>query len=142
MNVRKNAYALRGEKRGMETFSGYITAMRKRSGITLREMAARLDISPAYYCDVEKGRRHPLSFHKLEQFGQIAGMERQEVERMLDLAGAARGTIAPDIADYIAEHEGAVKTLRLARNLGAANADWDYFADMLRTKYPIVEPEN
>ncbi len=127
---------------GMESFSGYITAMRKRSGISLREMAARLDISPAYYSDVEKGRRYPLGLHRLEQFGRIAGMERQEIERMLDLAGAARGTVAPDIAGYIAGHESAVKTLRLARNLGAKNADWDCFADMLRTKYPVEGPEN
>lgn len=126
----------------MESFSGYITAMRKRRGISLREMAARLDISPAYYSDVEKGRRYPLGFHKLEQFGRIAGMDKREIERMLDLAGAARGTVAPDIAGYIAEHASAVNTLRLARNLGAENADWDCFADMLRAKFSVAGPEN
>lgn len=126
----------------MESFSGFMTAMRKRSGISIRKMAARLDISPAYYSDVEKGRRNPLDFPKLEQFGRIAGMERRELERLLDLAGAARGTVAPDIAGYISEHVSAVKALRLARTLEAENADWDYFADMLRAKYPAAEPEN
>lgn len=36
----------------------WLRERRKAAGLTLREMARRLDFTPAYICDVEKNRRH------------------------------------------------------------------------------------
>lgn len=38
----------------------WLRAQRKRAGITMREMARRLDCSDAYLCDIEHNRRNCL----------------------------------------------------------------------------------
>lgn len=119
----------------MDSFSGYIKGMRVKSGLSLREVATRMNISATYYTDVEKGRRYPMDFEKLMLFGDITGMTKEEINRMLDLAGRARGTVAPDVAAYIADNQCVGAALRLARDVHAECADWECFADMLIRKY-------
>jgi hypothetical protein len=36
----------------------WLRYMRERAGLTLREMARRLEFSAAYLCDIEHNRRH------------------------------------------------------------------------------------
>ena len=36
----------------------WLRERRKAAGLTIREMARRLNFTPAYICDVEKSRRH------------------------------------------------------------------------------------
>ncbi len=43
----------------MKIFGEYIAEKGKSSEITLRSVAAKLNISPAYLSDIEKGRRNP-----------------------------------------------------------------------------------
>ena len=119
----------------MDSFSGYIKGMRIKSGLSLRDMAARLNISATYYTDVEKGRRHPMDLEKLMQFGSITGMTQDEINRMLDLAGRARGTVAPDVAAYIVENQCVGAALRIARDVQAECVDWERFTEMLKRKY-------
>lgn len=119
----------------MDSFSSYIKGMRVKSGLSLREVATRMNISATYYTDVEKGRRHPMDFEKLMQFGDITGMTKEEINRMMDLAGRARGTVAPDVAAYIAENQCVGAALRLAHDVRAECADWECFANMLMRKY-------
>ena len=109
----------------MDSFSGYIKGVRLKSGLSLRDVAMRLNVSATYYTDVEK----------LMQFGSITGMTQEEINRMLDLAGKARGTIAPDVAAYIAENQCVGDTLRIARDVQAECIDWERFAEMLTHKY-------
>ena len=119
----------------MDSFSGYIKAMRIKSGLSLRDVATRLNISATYYTDVEKGRRHPMDLEKLMQFGAITGMTQEEINRMLDLAGRARGAVAPDIAAYIVENQCVGAALRIARDVHAGCIDWERFAETLTRKY-------
>lgn len=119
----------------MDSFSGYIRGMRVKSGLTLREVAARLNVSTTYYTDVEKGRRYPMELEKLKLFGRITGMSREEINMMLDLAGRARGTVAPDVAEYIVGNECVGIALRTARDVHAECSDWEIFTDMLKQKY-------
>ena len=119
----------------MDSFSGYIKGMRVKSGLSLRDVAMRLNVSATYYTDVEKGRRHPMDIEKLMQFGSITGMTQEEINRMLDLAGRARGTVAPDVAAYITENQCVGAALRIARDVQAECVDWERFAEMLTHKY-------
>lgn len=119
----------------MDSFSGYIKDMRVKSGLSLRDVATRLNISATYYTDVEKGRRHPMDLGKLMQFGSITGMTQEEINKMLDLAGRARGTVAPDVAAYIVENQCVGTALRVARDVQAECVDWERFAEMLTHKY-------
>ena len=102
---------------------------------TLRQMAEALKVSPAYYSDVEKGRRNPLSFEKLERFAELTAMTGEERRTMYDLAGKDRSEVAPDLPGYIMQRDYVSAALRTARDLGADQKDWEAFvADLKRRK--------
>ena len=114
------------------TFSQFITAIREREKVTLRQMAEKLDVSAAYYSDVEKGRRNPLSLEKLELFASIASMTAEEKTIMFDLAGKGRSEVAPDLPDYIMNRDYVSAALRTARDLKADQSDWEEMVAALK----------
>ena len=116
------------------TFAQYITGIRERSKITLRQMAENLRVSAAYYSDVEKGRRNPLSLEKLEHFASITGMTDEEKVVMYDLAGKGRCEVAPDLPDYIMNRDYVSAALRTARDLHADESDWDEMVAALKRR--------
>ncbi len=89
------------ERRGMETGAGnfgiYLQDRRDRKGFTQRELAARLEISPQYLCDIEKGNRkvtdavlnHVIVLLGLDSYEAcwIAGRLPGDVEELLLEAG-------------------------------------------------------
>ncbi len=122
-------------KLGEGTFATYITSIREDRKFTLRQMAEALKVSPAYYSDVEKGRRNPLSLDKLELFANITSMTEDERRTMFDLAGKGRSEVAPDLPEYIMQRDYVSAALRTARDLGADQTDWEAFvADLKRRK--------
>lgn len=117
------------------TFATYITCIREDRKYTLRQMAEALKVSAAYYSDVEKGRRNPLSLEKLEHFAEITSMTEEEKRTMYDLAGKDRSEVAPDLPEYIMQRDYVSAALRTARDLGADQKDWEAFvADLKRRK--------
>lgn len=118
-----------------QTFAEYITQIRLDRKLTLRQVAEKLNVSPAYYSDVEKGRRNPLSLEKIELFSEITNMTADEKVMMLDLAGKDRSEVAPDLPEYIMGRDYVSAALRTARDLGADQNDWEAFvADLKRRK--------
>ena len=59
-------------------FGDFITQKRQERGITLRDMAKRLNITPPYLSDVEKDRRNPFDIDKLELLAQILMLSEEE----------------------------------------------------------------
>lgn len=117
------------------SFSSFILGIREDRKYTLRQMAEALKVSPAYYSDVEKGRRNPLSLEKLEHFAEITAMSEEEKRTMFDLAGKDRSEVAPDLPEYIMQRDYVSAALRTARDLGADRKDWEAFvADLKRRK--------
>ena len=116
------------------TFAQYITEIREREKITLRQMAEELGVSAAYYSDVEKGRRNPLSLEKLEFFASVTGMTDEEKTSMFDLAGKGRSEVAPDLPDYIMSRDYVSAALRTARELGADQSYWEEMIAALKKR--------
>lgn len=118
-----------------DSFASYITSIREERRFTLRQMAEKLNVSPAYYSDVEKGRRNPLSLEKLELFANITNMTDEERIVMFDLAGKGRSEVAPDLPQYIMQRDYVSAALRTARDLDADQDDWEAFvADLKKRK--------
>jgi transcriptional regulator with XRE-family HTH domain len=67
-------------------FGKFIESNRLVHMIGLREMATKLNISPTYLCDIEKGRRNPPSYQILLQIKEILHLSKSEFEYMCDLA--------------------------------------------------------
>ena len=115
------------------SFGDFIISKRKEKGITARELAAALEISPVYMCDIEKGRRTAYSDDILEKLKQILLLSEEESERMYDLAAISRNTVSADLPKYIMENELVRTALRTARKHQVPDEKWETFIrDILR----------
>lgn len=103
-------------------FGKFIAEKRKARGITLRGMAADLDITPAYLSDIE-----------LERIAARLNLTQEEKEIMFDLAGKDRNEISPDLPNYIMEKPIVTVALRKAREK-ATDDDWEEFIRKLDKK--------
>lgn len=113
-------------------FGKYIEVKRKARNITLRGLAAELEIAPAYMSDIEKGHRYPPDKDKLEMLVEILALNQEEANRMYDLAaGEKDNSVSPDLPEYIMGTEKARVALRMARDSGASDATWQKVIDML-----------
>jgi transcriptional regulator with XRE-family HTH domain len=101
----------------MSKFGEYITKKRKEQKITLRKMAELLDFSPAYWSDIEKGRRNPPNINKLEELAKILKLTSEEKYHMIDLASEDRDEIPMDLPEYIKDSNLARIALRKARKM-------------------------
>jgi len=116
-------------------FGEYIEYKRKAKGMTLRGLAAELDIAPAYMSDIEKGHRYPPDIEKLEALVKILELSIADANYMYDLAAGEKvNTVSPDLPEYIMNTEKARIALRLARDNGATEADWQKIIDMFERK--------
>lgn len=116
-------------------FGKYIEKKRKEKNMTLRGLAAELEIAPAYMSDIEKGHRYPPDKDKLEKLAQILSLPDQERDEMFDMAAREKdNTVSPDLPEYIMGTDKARVALRLARDTGASDATWQKVIDMLEAE--------
>ena len=99
LNGKERKGKMNGEVKGMETyqdFGKFIAAKRQEKEISLRKLAELLDVSAPYWSDVERGRRIPPTFEKLEQVAKILHLSDSDKSLMYDLAGkgSKRGGLA------------------------------------------------
>lgn len=78
-------------------------------------MADLLDLSPAYWSDIEKGRRNPPNINKLKEIANLLGLSQEETDMMIDMASEDRDEIPMDLPEYIKESGLARTALRKAR---------------------------
>jgi len=52
-------------------FGEFVSNRRKEKKYSLRKMAELLDLSPAYWSDIEKGRRNPPNINKLKELAEL-----------------------------------------------------------------------
>lgn len=106
-------------------FGQFLTEKRVEKKVTLKELATALQISPAYLCDIEKGRRYPPAKEKLGQIADIFQLTKEERIYMYDLAAFAKeGSVSADLVPYIMENEILRAFLRKAQEIGLTDEDW------------------
>ena len=117
-----------------QNFGEFLQRKRTEKQITLRKMAEMIGITAPYLTDIEKDRRNPPKMEKLELISQILMLNDEDKTTMYDLAGKKRNSVAPDLPDYIMEHDYVSSALRTARDLDASEADWLKFVEELRQR--------
>lgn len=117
-----------------QNFGEFLQRKRTEKQITLRKMAEMIGITAPYLNDIEKDRRNPPEMEKLELISQILMLNDEDKTTMYDLAGKKRNSVAPDLPDYIMEHDYVSAALRTARDLDASEADWLKFVEELRQR--------
>ncbi|MDL2324613.1 helix-turn-helix domain-containing protein [Ruminococcaceae bacterium OttesenSCG-928-A16] len=116
------------------SFGEFITVKREGKDFTLREMARILEVSAPYLSDVEKDRRNPFDFDRLEKLASVLELDAGEKDYMFDLAGKGRKTVAPDLPEYIMERDYVSAALRTARDLDAGEEEWMRFVEELKQR--------
>ena len=116
------------------TFGSFLQKKREEKQITLRKMAEMLGISAPFLSDIEKDRRNPPEMAKLEEISRILALSDDEKSLMLDLAGKARNSVAPDLPGYIMERDYVAAALRTARDLDAGEEEWMKFVEELKRR--------
>lgn len=96
-------------------FGDFVAEKRKEKDLSLRKMAEMLDLSPAYWSDIEKGRRNPPGLSKLKELAQQLLLSQEETDYMIDIASEDRDEIPMDLPEYIKESDLARTALRKAR---------------------------
>lgn len=116
-------------------FGKFIETKRKTKNITLRGLAAQLDIAPAYMSDIEKGHRYPPDKDKLYMLADILCLSEEDTCMMFDLAaGEKENMVSPDLPEYIMGTEKARVALRLARDNDVSDATWQKVIEMLEAE--------
>lgn len=82
-------------------FGEYIKLKRIEKGISLRQFASKIGISPSYMSDIEKGRRYAPDKEKLEQIQKVLFVRDEEIQKFYDLAGLSRNEVPQDLPEYI-----------------------------------------
>jgi transcriptional regulator with XRE-family HTH domain len=96
-------------------FGVFVAEKRKEKELSLRKMAELLDFSPAYWSDIEKGRRNPPNLSKIEEIARLLSLSQEEKEAMIDMASEDRNEIPMDLPEYIKDSDLARAALIKAR---------------------------
>jgi transcriptional regulator with XRE-family HTH domain len=131
--------------RGETTFGAFIRTKRLELDpeISLRKMAELLSLSPVHMSNIETGRDAAPKKEVLDKLVPILKLEKQEMERMYDLAAESKAytAIPGDLPEYITTHEYAKIALRLAKDVDATDQEWIDFIDRLKKRSRQEEQE-
>lgn len=116
-----------------KTFGDFISLKRRAREISSLQMSAMINISPGYYCDIERNRRNPPNNETLTKMINALDLSENDIHIFYDLVGKARSEAPPDLPDYINENEYVRVALRLAKDKGSVE-DWKKFIDDLEKR--------
>lgn len=118
-----------------QTFGSFIRNRRMARGLTLRGMAAKLDLSPVYMSNIENDRRAAPAQEHLERMAMLLQLDKADREQMLDLVARSRqDRVSADLPDYIMDREIVRAALRTAREAGATDQEWQEFIDRIQKR--------
>ena len=88
----------------MTPFGEAVRILRERKGVTQKEMAAAIGVSPAYLSALEHGRRGKPSFELLQRMAGYFNIIWDEAEALFALAGVSAPRVTLDTAGLPAAH--------------------------------------
>ena len=105
-----------------QTFGSFVREKRQSIGLSLRTLAAKLDLSPVYLSNIENDRRPAPPRAYLERLEQELHLSKVETEQMLDLAAKSQNNrVSADLPDYIMNREIVRAALRTAKEADATD---------------------
>ncbi len=82
----------------MTPFGARLRALRAQRGVTLKQLAAALQVSPAYLSALEHGRRGQPSAGLVHQVNEFFGLIWDEAEELAELARRSHPRVVLDTA--------------------------------------------
>jgi PTS system nitrogen regulatory IIA component len=109
-------------------FGPTIRLLRQAKGISLRELARQLGVSPAFLSQIEAGRQHKIPKQRIVQVADMLGVS------VGYLMGTAR-QIHPDVVEFLRETPEAAEFMVTAMHSGLAAEDFADLREALRDKH-------
>ena len=76
--------------------------------------------------DIENDHRYPPEKEKIYMIAEALHLTQEETDYLFDLAaGNKKNSVSPDLADYIMAQYKSRVALRLARDSGAGEKEWE-----------------
>lgn len=115
-------------------FGEYVKQKRETLKMTMRDFAEKIQISPAYLCDIEKGNRKPpvKYLQKIAEVLQI--IDSDELNLFYDSAGVSKDGQHSDINNYIDGLPSARMALRTAKDNHYTDEDWLRLVEIIKQK--------
>lgn len=115
-------------------FGEYVKQRRESLGMTMKEFAEHVKLSPAYLCDIEKGNRKPPEKY-LERFAEVLRItSTEELNDFYDSAGISKNGQHTDINSYIDGLPSARVALRTAKDKHYTDEDWMRLVEIIKQK--------
>ena len=115
-----------------QTVGSYVREKRMARGLSLRGLAAKLEVSPVYMSNMENDRRPAPAKAKLDHLIEILSLRQEDVERLLDLAARSRTRqVSADLPEYIMERDIVRAALRTAKEVDATDEEWQEFINRI-----------
>ena len=114
----------------MTTFGELLKEYRKRSNITLRSFAGKMEVSPSYLSDIENDRCLPPYKNGndfVEKAASLLDLSQNDKDLLYyyaDKSLSEKYTLAHEIAHYLLQAPEAQKALRKAANSNVGNEVW------------------
>ncbi|QWW67779.1 helix-turn-helix domain-containing protein [Rhizobium sp. WYJ-E13] len=106
----------------MTPFAEAVRKLRARKGVTQKQMAAALNVSPAYLSALEHGRRGVPSFDLLQRIAGYFNIIWDEAEELFLVAGSSDPRVIVDTSGLPSEYtEFANRLAKRIRNLDSAD---------------------
>ncbi len=116
----------------VRTFGSFVREKRLEAKINLRKLAEILEIAPAYMSDIENDHRYPPEKEKIYKIAGALHLNSEETDLLFDLAaGNKKNSVSPDIAEYIMAQDKSRVALRIARDSGAGEKEWERIIRLL-----------
>lgn len=96
------------------TFGTLLRQLREEKSLRQVDVANAIGVSTVYICDIEKDRRNPPGYKKLQLIAGKLELTEEKTAELFDLAGRARGEVAPDIIAYLVANPAVQATIRQA----------------------------
>jgi PTS system nitrogen regulatory IIA component len=108
-------------------FGPTIRLLRQAKGISLREMARQLGVSPAFLSQIEAGRQHKIPRARIVQVAEMLGVAEGY------LLGAAK-QVHPDLMKFLSETPEAAEFMVSAKRSGMAAQDFTNLREIVVDK--------
>lgn len=122
----------------MNEFGEFIREKRKgdyeREYMSMRQLAAKSNISPVYLSNIENGHRAAPDKDILDRLANALRLSPQERQEFYDLAAESKGRVAEDLPGYINANELVRVALRTAKDVDATDEEWQEFIEKLRRR--------
>ena len=96
------------------SFGKFVATKRIEAKVSLRSLAEDLKFSAPFWSDVEKDRRTPPAYDKLETISVILHLDEEDRKTMFELAGEHKKKLPEELAQYFYQNDMIAACMRKA----------------------------